>query len=149
MVLAGAVLTILGIVMLATAHVFLGFTGVVVMGAGVYLLLLVSWKSLRSAGDVIAFILTGAVLILAGVLFFDRPRGWLFDTPESEHGIVSEELLPWLRDPAWHAPVVFLASAALIVGVTALVVEAVGKEVGLSRRGCGASGGGRRPRPAR
>ena len=115
------------IVLLATAHVFLGFTGVVVMGAGVYLLLLASWKSLRSAGDIIAFILTGAVLILAGVLFFDRPRGWLFDTPESEHGFVSQDVLPWLRDPVWHAPVVFLALAALIVGVTVLVVKAVRK----------------------
>ena len=126
-VLAGAALTILGIVLLATAHVFLGFTGVVVMGAGIYLLLLASWKSLRSAGDVIAYIVTGAVLIVAGVLFFDRPRGWLFDTPESKHGIVTQDVLPWLRDPAWHAPVVFLALAALIAGVTLLVVKAVKK----------------------
>ena len=126
-VLAGAALTILGIVLLATADVFLGFTGVVVMGAGIYLLLLASWKSLRSAGDVIAYIVTGAVLIVAGVLFFDRPRGWLFDTPESKHGIVTQDVLPWLRDPAWHAPVVFLALAALIAGVTLLVVKAVKK----------------------
>ena len=74
--------------LLTTSRTLLGFTGVVILGAGVYLLLLVSWRKLHTWGDWVRRAIIGLVVVAAFALFLsDRFRAWLFDTPDSEHGI--------------------------------------------------------------
>ncbi len=126
----GALLAVIGFVMLATSQLVLGLTGVVVMGAGIYLLLLVTWRDIKTFGAVVGFVAAGLAITAGVALFADGVRSWLFDTPalQKDQGWVSEDVLPWLRSPAWHAPVVWFALVLLVTGV-GLTIATLSKRV--------------------
>jgi hypothetical protein len=120
----GVALAVLGFVMLFTGYVVVGLTGVVVIGAGVYLVLLVSWRNIHHFWGWVGFLAAVAAVTVGIALFSDDVRGTLFDTPKAKkgQGWVSEHGLPWLRNPCWRAPVVWFGLVLLIVGVATTIV---------------------------
>jgi patatin-related protein len=118
----GAGLLVLGVILASTSYVVVGVSGLVLMSAGIFLLLVVGWSSFDTAFDYIAYILLGLGLAVAGVLFMDRVRSWLFDH-DGSHGFISRTVLPWLRDPAWHAPLAFLGFVTVVLGAGYLLVH--------------------------
>jgi patatin-related protein len=122
--LGGAFFLVVGILLLATSQVILGLTGVAVLGAGVYLLLLVSWHNIRNFWQLVGFIATGLVVIAAVVLSFGSVREWLFGpptAPKKAQGFVGETVLPWLRSPWYAAPLVLVLLVVVIAGIAAWI----------------------------
>ena len=119
---AGAVALGVGVLLASTSYAVLGVGGTVLIVAGTYLLLLVGWRRFESLSDVVAYILLGLGLAVGAALAVDPVRSWLFDDKTS-HGVVSRHVLPWLRDPAWHAPLGFGVFIVIFLGCGSLLAR--------------------------
>ena len=120
----GALLVVLGFLMLWIDQVFVGITGVVAIGTGVYLLMFVSWNKIRHFWGWVGFLLAGAAITAGIVLLCDDVRGTLFDTPAAKkgQGWASEHALPWLRDSSWHATAVWFGFVLVVAGFVATII---------------------------
>jgi hypothetical protein len=108
----GAITLLVGIILAWTKQFVLGLSGLVLILAGVYLLLLIAWRRSKLVTAILRFVALGIVIAAIIVLFIPRVRDDLF----ASDGWVNEHVLPWLHDPSWHAPLVFAALAALVAG---------------------------------
>jgi hypothetical protein len=118
LIAAGAGISALGVLLAAQGSTLLGFTGVALLLAGLYLVAFGVWStSPRIIGALVA------VTLVAGVFALTIPvtRRALFGTADgTENGWVNEHLVPWMRD-RWWALVVVLAIVILIPAAASFV----------------------------
>lgn len=112
-ILAGAVLLVLGVAAAIQSGTVLGVTGLVMAAVGGYLLVLGTWQfSSRLLFALLSVTLVGAVLALATPVV----RTWLFGT-RTDPGLVGMHAY-WLGAQWWH-PLIVVGAVALLVTVVA------------------------------
>ena len=123
--ITGLVVALIGFGLLLTKNVVLGVGGFVAIGAGVFLLLLVSWRDLKTFLQWLGIIATTLAIAVAIALTSDGVREWLFETPAKpkDQGWVSLHVLPWLRETCWHAPVAWIVFVLVVAGIGAWIVS--------------------------
>jgi hypothetical protein len=118
LIAAGAGIAALGVLLAAQGSTLLGFTGVALLLAGLYLVAFGVWStSPRIIGALVA------VTLVAGVFALTIPltRRALFGTADgTENGWVNEHLVPWMRD-RWWALVVVLVIVILVPAAASFV----------------------------
>ena len=118
LIAAGAGIAALGVLLAAQGSTLLGFTGVALLLAGLYLVAFGIWStSPRIIGALVA------VTLVAGVFALTIPltRRALFGTADgTEKGWVDEHLVPWMRD-RWWALVVVLVIVILVPAAASFV----------------------------
>jgi hypothetical protein len=118
LIAAGAGIAALGVLLAAQGSTILGFTGVALLLAGLYLVAFGVWStSPRILGALLA------VTLVAGVFALTIPftRRVLFGTADgTEQGWVNEHLVPWMRD-RWWALVLVLAIVILVPAAASFV----------------------------
>ena len=111
LIAAGAGIAALGVLLASQGSTLLGFTGVALLLAGLYLVAFGVWStSPRIIGALVA------VTLVAGVFALTIPltRRALFGTADgTEKGWVNEHLVPWMRD-RWWALVIVLVIVILV-----------------------------------
>jgi MFS family permease len=123
--LTGLALAVGGFIPLLLGNVVAGIGGFVAVGAGVYLMLLVSWRGLHTFWTWVGVIATAIAIAIAVALTIDDVREWLLETPNAKRhqGWVSVHVLPRLRETSWHAPLVWILLVLLVVGIGAWIVS--------------------------
>jgi patatin-related protein len=118
LIAAGAGIAALGVLLAAQGSTILGFTGVALLLAGLYLVAFGVWStSPRILGALLA------VTLVAGVFALTIPltRRTLFGTADgTERGWVNEHFVPWMRD-RWWALVLVLAVVILVPAAASFV----------------------------
>ncbi|OSC42131.1 patatin-like protein [Mycobacterium decipiens] len=112
-IMAGAVLLVLGIAAAIQSVTAFGVTGLIMAGTGGYLIVMGTWQfSSRLLFALLSFSVVGAVLALATPVV----REWLFGT-QQQPGLVGTHAY-WLGAQWWH-PLIVVAIIALAVAVIA------------------------------
>jgi patatin-related protein len=118
LIAVGAGIAAVGVLLAAQGSTILGFTGVALLLAGLYLVAFGVWStSPRIIGALVA------VTLVAGVFALTIPltRRVLFGTADgTEKGWVDEHLVPWMRD-RWWALVVILVLIILVPAAASFV----------------------------
>ena len=111
-IIAGAVLLVLGIAAAIQSETLFGVTGLIMAGVGGYLIVLGTWQlSSRALFALLSATLVGAVFALATPVV----REWLFGT-QSDPGLVGTNAY-WLGAQWWHP--------LIVVGAIALTATAI------------------------
>ncbi|MGA7051532.1 MAG: patatin-like protein [Mycobacterium sp.] len=113
-IIAGAVLLVLGAAAAIQSETLFGVTGLIMAGTGGYLIALGTWQlSCRLLSALLSLTFVGAVLALATPV----ARKWLFGTEKDHPGLVGSHAY-WLGAQWWH-PLMVVGAIALAVAVIA------------------------------
>ena len=131
--MAGIAAIVIGIIISTSFGSILGLSGAAIAIAGIFLILLVAWRSLEQWRSKITLGLT--VLAAATLVLLTTERSWLFGNGKTHkdlgvvgrpvdhwvrHGLhpwVRDSALPWLRNPWWDAPAAFGLLVLVLVGL--------------------------------